>query len=285
MAPCAFRRAKQELSAMNAKVQDDDRAFTEVSREAITRVLSPVRSAIAMTPKSREEPVTAQPGGGGSRTTARAMRNNPAGLAALRDVARREFVASGYHAVSIRDLAREAGVSLSVLYHYYASKQELLYGVLNDAIDAFHLILARGMANVDASEDPTRSLMVLVESTVQYRAMLPAESLLFIREFRSLEPQFAERLADRRDEVGRLFTEAIHNGVRAGVFRTPYPDDARRAIVAMLNGIANWYSTSGPLTVEQLVERYTRLALVIVEFDGDVPAVLAQHQAGDNAHG
>jgi AcrR family transcriptional regulator len=265
---------------MNTKVQDDDRAFTQGARAAVRLVLSPLRNAVVLTPKGQEEPVMSQPGGGGSRTTARAMRNNPAGLAALRDVARREFVASGYHAVSIRDLAREAGVSLSVLYHYYASKQELLYGVLNDAIDEFHQILARGMADVDVSEDPTRSFLVLVDSTVRYRAKLPDESLLFIREFRSLEPQFAERLAGRRDEVGRLFTEAIHNGVRAGVFRTPYPDDARRAIVAMLNGIANWYRTSGQLTTEQLVERYKRLALVIVEFDGDIPAALAQHKQG-----
>lgn len=270
---------------MNAKVQDDDRVFTEESREAVRLVSSPLRSSIVVTPRSREQPVPPQPGGGGSRTTARAMRNNPAGLAALRDVARREFVASGYHAVSIRDLAREAGVSLSVLYHYYASKQELLYGVLNDAIDAFHQILAQRMANVDASQDPTGSFLALVQSMVEYRAMLPEESLLFISEFRSLEPQFAERLAGRRDEVGRLFTEAIHNGVRAGVFRTPYPDDARRAIVAMLNGIANWYRTSGPLTVEQLIERYQRLALVIVEFNGDVPAARAQHQTGDKAPG
>jgi AcrR family transcriptional regulator len=269
---------------VSARVQDDSRVFTEVSREAVRLVSGPLRGPIVVTPSSREELVPPQPGGGGSRTTARAMRNNPAGLAALRDVARRQFVVSGYHAVSIRDLAREAGVSLSVLYHYYASKQELLYGVLNDAIDAFDQILARGMANVDASHDPTASFLVLVESTVEYRAMLPEESLLFISEFRSLEPQFAERLAGRRDEVGRMFAAAIENGVRAGVFRTPYPDDARRAIVAMLNGIANWYRTSGPLTVEQLMERYKRLALVIVEFNGDIPAALAQHRATDNAH-
>lgn len=218
------------------------------------------------------------PAGAGSRTTPRALRNNPAGLAALKDVAKREFVASGYHAISIRDLAREAGVSLSVLYHYYASKQELLYGVLNDAIDAFHQILSEGMAEVDRSDDPVGTFLVLIDSTVRYRATLPAESLLFIREFRSLEEKFADRLAARRDEVADLFADAIDSGVAAGVFSTPHPDDARRAILATLNAIPNWYRSDGDLSVDTLVARYQRLALTIVEFTGELDAAVTDER-------
>jgi AcrR family transcriptional regulator len=218
------------------------------------------------------------PAGAGSRTTARALRNNPAGLAALKDVAKREFVASGYHAISIRDLAREAGVSLSVLYHYYASKQELLYGVLNDAIGAFHQILSEGMADVDQSGDPVGAFLVLIDSTVRYRATLQEESLLFIREFRSLEPEFADRLAVRRDEVADLFADAIDNGVAAGAFSTPHPDDARRAILAMLNAIPTWYRSGGDISVDTLVVRYQRLALAIVEFAGERDAALTKQR-------
>jgi len=218
------------------------------------------------------------PSGVGSRTTARARRSNPAGLAAIKNVARREFVAAGFHAVSIRDLAREAEVSLSVLYHYYASKQELLYGMLNDAIDAFHEILKRRMSDVDTT-DPVLRFLVLLESTVEYRGTLPEESLLFIRELRNLEPPYLDRLASRRDEVGRLYTDAIDAGVQAGAFFTPYADDARRAILAMLNAIPNWYRPSGELTVEMLVTRYQRLALGIVEYRGDFDSALARHGA------
>jgi AcrR family transcriptional regulator len=205
--------------------------------------------------------------GSGSRSAARrAERNSQAALTALRQVALREFVASGYYAVSIRDLAREAGITLSVLYHYYTSKQELLYQVLNDAVDAFHTIYEQRMTEIGPGADPVSSFLLLVDATVRYRALLPNESLLFIRELRNLEPQFADRLATRRDEVAHLFAELIRAGVESGAFATPFPDDACRSLLATLNAIPNWYRNGGDITVEQLVERYQRLALVIVEY-------------------
>lgn len=51
-----------------------------------------------------------------------------------------------------------------------------------------------------------------------------------------------------------------------GIFLTPYPDDARRAVIAMCNAIAEWYRTEGPVSVDELVERYVALALTVVEY-------------------
>lgn len=216
-----------------------------------------------------DSPTTPQDGSLGSRTTARALKNNPAGLATLRAVARREFVARGYHAVSIRDIAKEAGLSLSVLYHYYASKQELLYGVLNEAVDNFASILEQHSFYGDLN-DPVNRFLALVESVIEYRATLQIDSLLFIREVRNLDDDFADRLAGRRDEVRALFDGVIADGREAGVFKTPYPDDARRTLIATLNAIPEWYQSSGTLTVEDLVARYSHLALAIVEYTGSL---------------
>lgn len=197
-------------------------------------------------------------------------RSNSPGAEVLREVARRAFVASGFHAVSIRELAREAGLSLSALYHHYASKQDLLYGMLNDAIDEFHAILGERMNTLSPDADPAERLKVLVKSTVEYRAQMPEESLLFLRELRNLDPPFAEPLIRRRDEVGDLFTQAIDDGVRCGLFTTPYPQDARRAVLAILNAIPSWYRVSGEISVDMLVCRYQRLSLTIVEYRGDL---------------
>lgn len=47
-------------------------------------------------------------------------------------------------------------MSLSVLYH--SSTQELLYGMLDDAMDTFHQILERRMNGVDAAADPGHTI-------------------------------------------------------------------------------------------------------------------------------
>jgi AcrR family transcriptional regulator len=100
-------------------------------------------------------------------------RDSQAALTALREVALREFVESGYHAVSIRDLAREASVTLSFLYHYYESKQDLLYQLLDETVDAFHRIYEQRTNAIGATGEPLSSFLILVDATVHYRALLP----------------------------------------------------------------------------------------------------------------
>jgi AcrR family transcriptional regulator len=235
---------------------------------------------------TRERPTTRRStslGGAGRRGGAPISH---VGVSALREVALRRFVASGYHAVSIRDLAREAGVTLSVLYHHYGSKQELLYQLLDAAVDSFHRIHQQRTQAVDPAEDPVLRYLLLIDAIVRYRALLPNESLLFIREFRNLETQFAERLAHRRNTVATLFSDAITAGVDSGAFSTPFPDDARRSLLATLNSIPNWYRDGGDITVDVLVRRYQRLALVIVEFTGNIPDAIdstpSSSPLGDN---
>ncbi|MCX6246720.1 MAG: TetR/AcrR family transcriptional regulator [Bacteroidetes bacterium] len=44
------------------------------------------------------------------------------------------FAASGYHAVSISDLARHAGVSKGLMYNYFSSKEELLKTIFDEVM-------------------------------------------------------------------------------------------------------------------------------------------------------
>ena len=42
------------------------------------------------------------------------------------------FATTGYHAVTISDLARHAGISKGLMYNYFASKDELLKAIFNE---------------------------------------------------------------------------------------------------------------------------------------------------------
>ena len=56
--------------------------------------------------------------------------SSAAGHTALLQAAREEFAEHGYAGTSIRSLAERAGISTSMLYHYYASKQQLLEAIV-----------------------------------------------------------------------------------------------------------------------------------------------------------
>lgn len=179
------------------------------------------------------------------------------------DVARREFVDRGYGAASIRAIAQRAGVSLSALYYHYPSKQELLSAAMHAALDSF---LAATAEELDRAEDtPTGRLCAIVAGLVRFRTEHQEESLLVQTEVRNLEPDNLRAYEERRDTTNTTLREIIAEGVAVGAFATPYPDDARRSILALCNAVAYWYDPSGAETVDEIIERYQYLSLLVVE--------------------
>ncbi|WP_432066229.1 TetR/AcrR family transcriptional regulator [Streptomyces sp. C10-9-1] len=193
----------------------------------------------------------------------------PTGQRAIIEAAREEIAERGYGATSIRDIAKRAGVSLSALYYYYGSKQQLLAAILDDAQNTYFGVVEEALGRV--GEDPAERLEALVTATVRYRATHPAKSSVLLTEERSLEPEHLQRYRGNEERGTALFRDIIDLGSAQGVFLTPYPDDARRAVIAMCNAVSQWYRPEGELSEDDLAERYVSLALTIVEYRPRAP--------------
>lgn len=188
------------------------------------------------------------------------------GRDAITGAAREIFAERGYHGTSIRDIAKRAGLSLSALYYWHPSKQHLLAALMEEIThDYFHRC---DRALREAGDDPGDRLRALVRATVEYRVSLRVESNIAMREWRNLEPDNRARLDGLRDAASRLWADLVADGVARGAFHCPYPDDARRTIVAACNAIAQWYEPGGGITLPELVERYTDIALRVVDHRG-----------------
>jgi AcrR family transcriptional regulator len=186
------------------------------------------------------------------------------GGAALTAAAREIFAERGYHGASVRDVAKRAGLSLSALYHWYAGKQELLAAVLEESVNDYFRTC--DVALRAAEDDPASRLTAIVRATVDYRIRRRVESTIAAQEFRNLEPPHAQRHVKLRESASRLFQDIVDDGVRAGVFHCEYPEDARRAIQAACNAIAQWYRPDGDVHPAELADRYVAIALRIADF-------------------
>jgi AcrR family transcriptional regulator len=188
--------------------------------------------------------------------------NRPKGEGAslVAAAARKAFAEKGYHAISMRELAQQAEVGLSTMYWFYPSKQDLLFALLEESVQTYAEIYSAALAEVD--DDPLSRLDAFVGALVEYRARYRLESKL-MDEIRSLEVPLREKIeynADSRADLVRI----IAAGVQAGVFTTPYPDEARRALTAMCNAVARWYDPAGPLSIRALIARHRQLARAIL---------------------
>lgn len=188
------------------------------------------------------------------------------GRDAITNAAREIFAERGYHGTSIRDIAKRAGLSLSALYYWHPSKQHLLAALIEESTHDYFQRCDAALREV--GDDPADRLRAIVRSTIEYRVRRRIESNIATREWRNLDPDNRERLAELRRSATRLWTDIIDDGVTYRTFHCTHPDDARRAIIAACNAIAQWYQPTGELTLPQLTERYTDIALRIVDHRG-----------------
>lgn len=180
------------------------------------------------------------------------------GLSKVLAAALAAFVEKGYDGASIREIAARAGLSVPGLYHHYPSKQALLVGLTNAVMRD---LLDRSRAAVaEAGSTPGERFDAVIESLLRFHMYRREQSFVASRETRSMEPDSRQAYIALRDEQQQLVDDIVREGVAAGLFRTPFPEDASRAVVTMCVSVATWYREDGPLSPDEIVERYLVIA-------------------------
>lgn len=186
----------------------------------------------------------------------------PLDLPPILESALAEIVAHGYAATSVRRIAERVGVTVPALYYHFENKQAILSALVDRAMQVVLTHAYRALET--AGEDRVERLRVLVEAVALYIAHHP--DLAFIStERRSLVGGNLERYVARRDELEGLLRTAVAEGVDEGVFATPHPRESVRAMLAMCQGIANWYRPDGTVPPQDMALRYVDLALAMVQ--------------------
>lgn len=191
------------------------------------------------------------------------------GRTLLFGAAARCFYEQGYHGTSVRDITEAVGWTPGALYHHYRSKQDLLMDIVSWFLA--QSIAATRDALAQAGSDPSARLYQAARSHVLWNASDVVASFVVNSEIRSLDPENRTRNIAQRDELQRLFDDAVADGVSAGVFSTPYPKDASRAVVTMCTAVASWFKPDGPLTPAEVATRYAEMSLSLVGCR-DIPA-------------
>jgi AcrR family transcriptional regulator len=189
--------------------------------------------------------------------------------AAIRAAALQLFWERGYHGTSVRQISRAADTAVANVYHYFPRKLDILYEI----IDGAQMALAESTreATEQAAEDPVSQLVAVVSAHTRFHAEFQRESFIGNSEMRSLPPSMVRRYVDKRDTQQAMFERPLRAGIEAGVFHVPHPDEAVIAMVTMCTAVALWYRPDGDLGPEEIVQRFTQLALRMVGVDIQSP--------------
>jgi AcrR family transcriptional regulator len=176
------------------------------------------------------------------------------------DVASELFHAHGYAATSVRDIARALDIQGASLYAHVASKEDLLWSIVDRAATAFEEAAERALEET-TSDDPVERLAAIVEAHVEVVTADPERASVFVTEWRHLSPERRSAIGARRDEYESRLRSVIADGMAIGAFAAVDPALAATFLLTALNGIATWYRPDGRLSADRIADHYVDLAL------------------------
>ncbi|SCX70345.1 TetR/AcrR family transcriptional regulator [Variovorax sp. EL159] len=125
------------------------------------------------------------------------------------------FAQHGYHVVTIRQIAEEAGVPLALVGYYYGQKHELFHAIFEHWSHTVEARLA-GLAAVDIDPDDTRTLPRIIEAFTAPVLTLRASSegeyyaLLVARELYHATEEADRVLRAYFDPLAEAYIDALH---------------------------------------------------------------------------
>jgi AcrR family transcriptional regulator len=176
------------------------------------------------------------------------------------EVASGLFHANGYAATSIRDIARALDMQGASLYAHVASKEDLLWAIVDRAATAFERAADRADEETRGA-DAVERLAALVEAHVEVVTADPGRTSVFVTEWRHLSGGRRSAIAGRRDAYEARFRDTVADGVAIGAFAATDAALAATFILTALNGIATWYRPDGRLSADRIADHYVELAL------------------------
>ncbi|MFN3179395.1 MAG: TetR/AcrR family transcriptional regulator [Thermus sp.] len=165
------------------------------------------------------------------------------------------FSQRGYHATSMRELAKHLNLQGGSLYAHIASKEELLLEVVRQAAKRFLGVL-EGLEG-----DPVSKVKGLVRGHLEVIAQELPRATVFFHEWKHLSPPLLEEAKALRRRYEEGVQAVIQEGREKGVFRVENLRLATLFVLSALNWTYQWYRPEGPLSLEELSEAYATLIL------------------------
>lgn len=125
------------------------------------------------------------------------------------------FAQHGYRAVSIRQIADEAGVPLALVSYYHGQKHELFQAIFNHwrgTVDERLALLAQAREGRPGPAMLRRIVEAFVQPVLRLRASSEGEyyAQLVARELFYRTPEAGQVLADHFDPMAHAFIDALH---------------------------------------------------------------------------
>ena len=172
--------------------------------------------------------------------------------------AARLFQQRGYDATSMNDVAAALKLSKGGLYHHFQSKDEILFEIMNHAME---ITQERVINPVRGIADPEERLRALIRLHIEV-VLSPRdrEITVMLHENHPLPPALRKRINARKKDYIHFLENLMEEVQRSRHVKGKVsPHAAAFALLGMINWIYQWHKPEGELQAQHLVPQFTDL--------------------------
>lgn len=239
---------------------------------------------VSRRPSSAREGTLAEPAGSMTSAAPAAGRQRMRGAdrrQQIEEVAARLFAERGVDGTSMQDIAAATGIRKASLYYFYASKEDLIVGLLRKALQ---LPQQRFEAIIAAEGSTLQTLEQLIAALVNsYDELLPLMTFFTRTDLASSlaeEPRREIKRLQRRFEA--TWEGVIKTGIAAGELRADLDHKlVAFGIIGMINWMYKWYRPDGRKPAGEIARTFSAMICDGLRAAGTTPG--RHRQAGVKA--
>jgi AcrR family transcriptional regulator len=177
----------------------------------------------------------------------------------LLSVATRLFAERGFDRTSVQEIVEAAGVTKGAMYHYFDSKDDLLYEIYGRVLRE----QTERLEKVAATEAPARKRLASAASDVVVSSIANLDDTkIFLQSMHQLNPEKQRAVRAERRRYHERFRALIEEGQRGGEFRADQPADlVVDYFFGAVHHLGFWYRPEGALSAQQVGDHFAGLLL------------------------
>ena len=127
------------------------------------------------------------------------------------------FSEQGYYSTTIQQIAREAGVSVGLVYQYFREKDDVLFLSLKNVLETYEREIPQALEGV---VHPLERLRVAIRAYCRVVGRLREATVLTYRSTKSLRPERRRYVMDGETRTNRLLEGCLRKCVSQGFMRS-----------------------------------------------------------------
>lgn len=177
---------------------------------------------------------------------------------AIIEAATEAFYRHGYGGASLRDIARQAGITQATVYYHFKNKEEILLTIISEFSDQLFQALLSALAR---DSDAVSRLRNAIERHILFTKTHRREVKIILEDMKFLGEALNTRVKEKERAIFSLYRTHLGELQRTGLIRDGDLIPTTFSLFGVINSLYHWYRPEKPLTIERIAGELADLLL------------------------